>query len=213
MEAKPEDFKRQLLGKFYRDGNPLSARPDKSTGLGVKKAKTQKYGETRYRALNLHSYFLRKSIEFRHHEGSTDAKTIINWAMVCGHVVEAANRLSEAQIRELPNDSKKALVEILPDGLVTYCRSTWRKLGSFNWDSLKTVGTNKPNLPSIPKDEIRLDRKGFRKKMRAEKKAKAKIGEFRIRALRAIITGTRLVDPTETPQSTVPTQQAPSQPR
>lgn len=194
MSPDPDAFKRQLLGKFYLEGREksLPARPDKKTGNLVTKGKATKYITARYRALNLHSFFLRKTIEFRHHQGSVDANTIINWATICGHVIESANKLSEAEIRALPEDSRKALLAILPDHLVQYAKSVWRRGGErMDWNQV-AMDTNKPDLPEVPKEEVNMDRKGFRKKHRAEKRARKQINSFRLTALRAIITGCRL---------------------
>jgi Putative amidoligase enzyme len=202
MSPDPEAFKRQLMGKFYSDGNPISARPPKDRGQAIKKAQSQKYIGVRYRALNLHSFFLRKSIEFRHHEGSVDANTIINWARVCGHVIEAANRMSEAEIRELPEDSKKALLAILPDDLVEYCKSVWKGKKDNGFDAL--VEKIKGDLPVVPV-EANVDKRTLRRKHRAEKKARARINEFRLAALRAIIQGVPLPDqPQPQPQTQAP---------
>jgi hypothetical protein len=44
----------------------------------------------RYRGLNLHSWFYQGTLEFRHHEGSTDWEEIVNWAMFCGFIVDLA---------------------------------------------------------------------------------------------------------------------------
>lgn len=85
--------------------------------------KTQKYNSARYCALNLHSFFYRGTIEFRHHQGTTMATKATNWGMVCAAVVDAASRLTIAQIDALPADSFERLLAILPnDGLRAYAR-------------------------------------------------------------------------------------------
>jgi len=205
MDPHPENFKRQLLGKFYNNGKIASARPDKQSGLEIKKNKEKKYISVRYRALNLHSFFHRKSIEFRHREGSVDATTIINWAMICGHIIEAANTMSEAQINALPTQGRRALLEILPPELGEWAKKLWRTNELIDWDEIE-ASTNKPDLPKVPEDEKGADRRAMRKKFRAERRAKARIDEFRLTAIRAIITGTRLptpgtVTPTPAPQA------------
>lgn len=50
----------------------------------------------RYHKLNPMSFNRHKTIEFRHHQGSTDYKKIINWVMFCGKLVEwtKKNRLT-----------------------------------------------------------------------------------------------------------------------
>lgn len=191
MSPNPEEFRRQLFGKFYCDSEKLAvARPDKNVGLAIKKKKEGKYAGVRYRALNLHSYFLRKTVEFRHHEGSVDPEVIINWAEVCAYIIEAANKLSEAQIRALPDTSRQALSTILPENLREWCDKIWEK-SVVKWEEVE-ISNNRPDLPLVPKEEKQLDRRALRKKHKAERRAKAKINEYRLIALRAIISGQRL---------------------
>lgn len=51
----------------------------------------------RYHKLNPMSYDRHKTIEFRQHQGTTDYKKILNWAMFCGKLVEWSkkNRLTD----------------------------------------------------------------------------------------------------------------------
>jgi Putative amidoligase enzyme len=85
----------------------------------------------RYRALNLISYFIRRTIEFRHFHGSVDPVEIYNWASVVSHVIDSAVRMSHRQVEELPTNSRKALLAILPPHMHEWVGSQWSK-----WDEL-----------------------------------------------------------------------------
>lgn len=73
-----------------------------------------KYTSARYCALNLHSFFYRGTIEFRHHQGTTNAYKATRWGMLCAAIIDAASRLSISQIDALPTDSFERLLAILP---------------------------------------------------------------------------------------------------
>ena len=67
----------------------------------LKEVAKHKYHNTRYRGLNMHSYWLRGTIEFRHHHGTVKAENIINWGTVCGSIVEWAASKSDAELNRL----------------------------------------------------------------------------------------------------------------
>ena len=46
-------------------------------------ASTEKYNDSRYRGLNMHSRMLHGTIEYRYHHGSLNASNITNWMMLC----------------------------------------------------------------------------------------------------------------------------------
>lgn len=51
---------------------------------------------SRYGKLNLAAYAKHGTVEFRHHSGTTDPEKIKNWALLCGKLVEAAERYAQA---------------------------------------------------------------------------------------------------------------------
>ena len=61
-----------------------------------------KYNGERYRALNLHSFFYRGTVEFRHHHGTVIAAKMQGWGMVCASVLDAAMRMKVSDIEALP---------------------------------------------------------------------------------------------------------------
>lgn len=88
-------------------------------------ASTNKYSSARYYALNLHSFYYRQTIEFRHHNGITDATKAANWGMLCASVLDAAQRLTLREIDTLiaQHDSFELLVAILPQQLQAWTRN------------------------------------------------------------------------------------------
>lgn len=125
----PYKFKRQMLGALYNGGKALSKFKDRDAaceqGSKIRGAKRDKYQQVRYRALNLHSFFHRSTVEFRHHEGSVKASEIISWALICGNVIEYAYRHTEAHLEALPTDTYQALLAVIPTNLRRFCKKKW----------------------------------------------------------------------------------------
>lgn len=67
----------------------------------IKDRATHKYDSTRYKALNLHSFWHRGTIEFRHAHGTTNWVQILHWGRVCGSIVEFAAKHSDAEVLKL----------------------------------------------------------------------------------------------------------------
>jgi Putative amidoligase enzyme len=192
MSPYPSEFKRQLLTKFYggQDAPLWSSQPSKERAKSLTKSKSQKYIPIRYRALNLHSWFMRQSIEFRHHEGTVNYETIVNWALICGNLIEAANKLSEHSIRNLHKNSRQALLEVLPGNLQDYCKAKWADVESIDWTKFSGGG----DLPNIPPEERQLDKISMKRLRRKERQRKAQLDKFRLAALTAIINNVPLPD-------------------
>lgn len=82
--------------------------------------RTHKYDNARYYALNLHSWFFRKTVEFRHHHGTIDKTKILNWAHICEKVIDFAMRSSERDIKSQFLNNPEPLASILPPSLKSY---------------------------------------------------------------------------------------------
>jgi hypothetical protein len=151
---EPKKFRKSMVSKMYRNGADLNATPPpesadqraqrelrdlrrgtrtpvvsnhREVGSAIKRAKTHKYESVRYKALNLHSFFMRGTVEFRHHEGSVDFKDVTNWALTCATVVDMAAKMSHSEINSLPTVSREALMQILPSDLQKYAQERWEK--------------------------------------------------------------------------------------
>lgn len=72
---------------------------------------------SRYMALNLHSWFYRGTVEFRHSHGITHPEKIINWGLMCASIIDSAANLTEAQVDALP-PGVPGLVAIAPSDRV-----------------------------------------------------------------------------------------------
>lgn len=72
--------------------------------------KKQKYDEVRYAGLNLHSWFYRGTVEFRHFGGSGNVEKITCWARLCCAIIEFAAQSRDFEIDQLdPFKSAKNL--------------------------------------------------------------------------------------------------------
>ena len=163
LKAHPKDFRAGLVSAMYYNGRSLKpdmdefARHnwgkrfehlDKAGQKQVTKAanervrtvlqnsKSRKYQDIRYNSLNLHSYFLRKTIEFRHHHDTVDYNEIVGWSQVCQELVNFSQRMSSTMgssttvnqyIEALPPNSKKSLLAVMPARLHEYIIGAWKK--------------------------------------------------------------------------------------
>lgn len=55
----------------------------------------EKYNDSRYCGVNMHSRVVHGSIEFRHHSGTIDPRKIINWIEICQRIVATGIKLAE----------------------------------------------------------------------------------------------------------------------
>lgn len=129
---RPKGEKVKTLVKYADDGSPVyamvSRKPKtqfRNVGNAITATKKEKYNKIRYNSLNLHSFFMRGTIEFRHKEGSVSYNEVTNWALICGQIVEAAAKLTEAQIKALPRNPREALLAILTPELQQYAQRKW----------------------------------------------------------------------------------------
>ena len=131
-------FKRDLITSLYGEDaltihcNSYTSKKKPSTsyhrGKNRLSNKTQKYDSARYMALNLHSFFYRGTIEFRHHQGTTNTSKATQWGMVCAAIVDAASRLTITEINALPSEPFERLMAIIPEELQAPCRNRRHEL-------------------------------------------------------------------------------------
>lgn len=120
------DGLRSVEGAYYSSESKESKhRIIKRQAKGLEDAKKYKGNPHRYNAFNVHSFFMRKTIEFRHHEGTADYETIVGWSLVLQELVSSALRMTNAQVAALPRNSKKALIAVLPERLHPYLYEKW----------------------------------------------------------------------------------------
>lgn len=172
MSADPQLFKRQILGSFYQYGSLEGQKllPKRGGNRHVFSQKREKYVDIRYRALNVHSHFYRKSIEFRHHEGTVDAKEIINWSLTVANVVQSSHVLSEAKINNLSNNPRKALRQITPVNLHEYFYTkwiSWDACYSGRWEEI-TTGMFASPLPTEEPAPVHRSKKSMSGKKRCK---------------------------------------------
>lgn len=95
--------KNGLVGKHWSKAwrKALNSSLYAACNRSIPENKNQKYHPSRYHAMNLHTFFYRRTIEFRMHESTVDARVIANWALVCAWIVDYALRHSEKRILAL----------------------------------------------------------------------------------------------------------------
>lgn len=74
---------------------------DRESGRELSHRKKQKYDDARYHGLNLHSWFYRGTVEFRHFGGSTNFNKITCWARLCCAIIEFAAQSKDFEIDQL----------------------------------------------------------------------------------------------------------------
>jgi len=79
--------------------------------------KREKYHSSRYYAINLHSYFFRKTIEFRLHEARIEPYILLHWPILCGSIIDFVQKQTEKDLLGLAQGNKSSeqiLFESLP---------------------------------------------------------------------------------------------------
>lgn len=103
----------------------------------VAQHKKAKYDGVRYNALNLHSYWHRGTIEFRHAHGTNRPEQIRNWGIVCASIVEAAATFTHAQMDfAAMQGGRGALLYIIDQAsgdaqAAEWLQSRWEKFAGF----------------------------------------------------------------------------------
>lgn len=82
----------------------------------------EKYADARYLALNLHSFFYRGTIEFRHHNGTIDYTKMTNWGMICATIIGKGTQMKLDEIKLLP-PGFEGLVKLLRPELAEWAIS------------------------------------------------------------------------------------------
>lgn len=90
----------------------------------------------RYRAMNIWSWWLRGTIEFRMHHGTTKWQKIIPWSMLLANLVESASKFTESQVWAHPS-GLKGLLAMAPDTSLNFDGGTWSTHDGQTWDSTK----------------------------------------------------------------------------
>ena len=126
IKAKIDDIDRLLYSKKYGRNTSKES---------MNRFKQEKYNECRYYGFNLHSFFYRGTIEFRHHSGTLEPVKIMNWATLLKKILLYAkynfNRekvLEIEHIKEYEPKSELLFQTIgLPANLKNYFRERYEK--------------------------------------------------------------------------------------
>lgn len=106
--AHPKIFKRKMISAIY-------ANPDR-----MRKERKEKRQGTRYRALNLHSWVYRGTLELRTPEGATTYDDIAGWGILWAAFIDFAYKSSERELTALKasDGGFSILQDIVPGGWV-----------------------------------------------------------------------------------------------
>jgi hypothetical protein len=109
--ASREGFELALDRAVYQTDNARQIANDKGRKYGTNQ-------EVRRRAMNLHSWFYRGTVEFRLHTGTTNFDKITSWAAICVAILELAKSKDQQAINNLKfateTDSIVSLIKIAP---------------------------------------------------------------------------------------------------
>lgn len=100
----PSEYKKSLAYLFYLSEN-------------TKGKRNHKYNVNRYHAMNLHSWFFRKTVENRMFIGTIDPQKIVWWATLWGSILDFALKNSEKEINDIVESTKP--LEILKGLAIT----------------------------------------------------------------------------------------------
>lgn len=78
----------------------------KSVWYGPREANVNlktKYHHSRYYGVNIHSWFFRRSIEFRYHSGTLNPIKITSFIKICQALVDKAHAIKSAKVRKFEN--------------------------------------------------------------------------------------------------------------
>jgi hypothetical protein len=95
---RSKDIRRYLIASLYPD---YVGRGGRTTRIDMRTARKHKYEQCRYYGLNLHTWFERGTVEYRHHEGTLERERLLYWALWCGWFTELASALSDAQVQSI----------------------------------------------------------------------------------------------------------------
>lgn len=116
----------------------------------LERRKKQKHGGERYYGLNLHSWFMRRTVEFRLHQGCLDAKKIIAFGEICGWLMQQAASMTSKAIEALPENPGEALLKLLPRDLRTFTKRRTNVLARYRPGYVKPAKKGKQDASVAP---------------------------------------------------------------
>lgn len=139
-----KEIKRQVINWLY-----TTIQPDPEHNFrDFMRTKQHKYEACRYRGINLHTWFERGTIEFRHFQGTINPVDIKGWALWCGWFIELATKLKDSEIRSITN--YRDLLQRMPAGVHAWVEHTLTE---------NERDPHRDEPPALPAEAIeRLDR-------------------------------------------------------
>lgn len=153
-EAKkksPDPLKLTLITDIYGTNQKVPDRTDKRACLDV----------TRYRSVNLHQYYYRGTLEFRHMYGTTDSRELLGWAMLVGTIVDFSTKTSDKDIQQIidMNDPRSGLlIAANSSGRMDLMQFIQRQWDEFKYQSAEIESEVLGNVQDVP--NIGIDNNG-----------------------------------------------------
>lgn len=131
MMSNPITAKKDIIGFVFGNVENMKA----SRGQGKSPA-----GGERYLGLNLYSWWIRGTIEFRMHHGTTRAEKMINWGMLLAGMVESAVNRPSKEIDNWPTGKAGMLAYAPTQEVKDWVNKRW------DYFAAKRKDKNKPAL-------------------------------------------------------------------
>lgn len=137
MMSDPTTAKEELVRLVYGSGKNLRAAGRRSK---------EPVGGDRYLGLNLHSWWMRGTIEFRMHHGTTRWEKMINWGMLLAGMVDTASSRGDREIMDWPT-GLEGMLAYAPTGAVKeWVKERWEYFASKR---------KKKDVPVLPQFQSR----------------------------------------------------------
>jgi hypothetical protein len=128
-------FCKMVGGQAFADmmDNPTTAKEDIARFVyggienmrKVKRNSKTPPGGDRYLGINLHSWFMRGTIEFRLHHGTTKWEKMLNWGMLMAGMVQTASDKGDTVIANWPTGKEGMLAYAPTDDVRNWIHKRW----------------------------------------------------------------------------------------
>jgi len=109
---------------------------------------SEKYNESRYRGLNLHSRILHGTIEYRYHHGTLNSDNIRDWMLLClamsdfgSKLMTISNKYSKLFINQESKDFTDYLSAMKAENLIPYVESMLKENKRYSEDMVSANET------------------------------------------------------------------------
>ena len=148
MMSDPSTAKEDIISFVYGSVENLKK---------VRNSNKQPPGGDRYLGLNLHSWLMRGTVEFRLHQGTTKADKMLNWGMLMGGMVQTAIGKGDREINDWPTGKEGILAYAPTDGVRKWVNERWDYFAQKRKDKTQPLFIETMVMPTKTKKKIELD--------------------------------------------------------